>query len=270
MMKLAFIGGGNMATALISGLVQAPSPPQYIHVIDPSEAVRSRLDDVPKVKTFEAISGAIRDTQAIVLAVKPFVMSSVLEELEGELDSRQLVISVAAGITIDHIRQVLGEDQPVIRAMPNTPALIGLGMTGLFAAETCTESQRSLAEHIMSASGAAIWVDEEHLINVVTGISGSGPAYFYLMIEALTAAACELGLSEGQAARFAVQTARGAGEMAARAESDVAGLRQAVTTPGGTTAAAIDEFKANGFEHTVLRAVRAAVKRSEELSEPGD
>ena len=153
-MKLAFVGGGNVATALISGISQSPLPPEFIHVSDPNESARRRLEERFPVTGFESTTAAIETAHAIVLAVKPQVMPAVLEEIQGHLESGQLIISVAAGITLGRIANVLGEDQPVVRCMPNTPALIGKGITGMFAGPACTDHHRHFAQRVLAAAGA--------------------------------------------------------------------------------------------------------------------
>jgi pyrroline-5-carboxylate reductase len=265
-MKLAFVGGGNVATALISGISQSPLPPEFIHVSDPSESARLLLEERFPVTGFDSTVAAIEGAHALVLAVKPQVMPQVLNELAGQLEASQLVISVAAGITLSHISSALGPNQPVVRCMPNTPALIGRGITGLCAGPACTEHHRQFAERVLSAAGATVWVDDEALMDVVTAVSGSGPAYFYYLVEALTEAAERLGLPPGVAAALALHTARGAGELAMQSDTDIASLRRAVTTPGGTTEAALDQFRARGFKQTVYDAVQAATERGRELA----
>jgi pyrroline-5-carboxylate reductase len=265
-MKLAFIGGGNVATALISGISQSPLPPEFIHVSDPNESARRRLEERFPVTGFESATAAVTSAHAVVLAVKPQVMPVVLEELQGHLEPAQLVISVAAGITLGQIGQWLGAEQPVVRCMPNTPALIGKGITGLCAGTACSDHHRHFAQRVLAAAGATVWVEDERLMDVVTAVSGSGPAYFYYLVEALTEAGAAQGLPADVAAELALHTARGAGDMALQSDLDIAQLRQAVTTPGGTTEAALDEFSASGFKEMVRRAVRAATDRGRLLS----
>lgn len=255
-----------MTTALISGISQSPLPPEFIHVSDPDVGARRRLEERFPVTGFDATPDAIRTAHAIVLAVKPQVMPAVLEEISGELEPGQLVISVAAGITLGRIAGFIGKAQPVVRCMPNTPALIGKGITGLCAGPGCTDHHRKFAQRVLAAAGATVWVEDERLMDVVTAVSGSGPAYFYYLVEALTEAGQSLGLPVDVAAALALHTARGAGEMALQSDLDVAELRRAVTTPGGTTEAAIDEFSASDFKAMVRRAVAAATERGRVLS----
>lgn len=269
-MKITFIGGGNVATALISGICQSPLPPEFIHVYDPSEEARRRLEESFPVSGFSSLHKAIQGAHTIVLAVKPQVMPEVLAKLAGRLEPSQLIISVAAGITIFNIRRILGDAQAVIRCMPNTPALIGKGVTGMFAGSKCAGHHRKFAERVLSAAGETVWVEDESLMDVVTAVSGSGPAYYYYLTEALFEAGKALGLPEQVAAKLALHTARGAGDMAMQADVGIAELRRQVTTPGGTTEAALDRFKAVAFKETVFRAVKAATERGRELAHIGD
>jgi pyrroline-5-carboxylate reductase len=197
-------------------------------------------------------------------------MPLVLDELSGLVNEEQLIISIAAGITIDTIRTALGPQISIIRAMPNTPALIGKGISGLFAGPGCSDVQRQITENVISATGDSVWVEEESLINVVTAVSGSGPAYYFLLTEALREAGQALGLSQAAASKLAVHTAYGAGAMAMYSDVDVAELRKRVTSPGGTTQAALDSFAADQFRQIVHNAVNAARDRGEALSVASD
>ena len=255
-----------MATALISGISESSPRPEWIHISEPNADARQRLEAEFPVHCFETAAQATQDAQTIVLAVKPQIMPLVLRELAGLVKPSQLVITIAAGITISTIQDALGSDIPVIRTMPNTPALIGKGISGLFASPACSKANLQTAEQIVAAAGASVWVEEEGLINVVTAVSGSGPAYYFLMTEALREAGEKLGLTRDAATKLALHTAYGSGEMAMQSEHDVAELRKRVTSPGGTTQAALDAFAADGFRQVVLRAVTAAVKRGEELA----
>ncbi len=270
-MKLAFVGGGNVASALISGISQSPLPPEFIHVSDPDGDARRRLEEQFPVTGFTSTPEAVADAHAIVLAVKPQVMATALRELEGRLHDDQLVISVAAGITLGFIGQHLGERQPVVRCMPNTPALIGKGITGMCAGPACSEHHRRFAHRVLSAAGTAVWVEDEALMDVVTAVSGSGPAYFFYLIEALSEAGAALGLDPDVAAQLALHTARrGAGDLAVQSDLDIAALRRAVTTPGGTTEAALNRFAERGFKDIVRQAVEAATERGRQLAASED
>ena len=269
-MRIAFIGGGIMANALISGMYEAHEHPEWIRVCDPSEDARLRLESRYPAECFPDVEPAIRDAHAIVLATKPQVVPSVLQALEHCIQDGQLVVSIAAGIKTDTIRDMLGDQQLVIRTMPNTPAVIGKGITGLFAAPGCKEVHREMAEHVVAAAGASVWVEDEELINVITALSGSGPAYYFLLTEALREAGRALGLPAEVASQLAMHTAHGASAMAMRSDMDIAELRKRVTTPGGTTEAALDVFESGQFRTLVRDAVAAATQRGSDLSHIGE
>lgn len=268
-MIISFIGGGNMASALIGGLLKAEDPPQ-IQVADTDPAARERLMALPGVRVFAGAADAVTGASLVVLALKPQVLPAVMRDLGPRLSAGQCVVSVAAGITLDGLRGTLADDVAVIRAMPNTPSLMGLGITGMFADEQCSAAQRALAEQVMGAAGETVWVTSESQIDAVTAISGSGPAYFYLFTEALAEAGARLGLPPETAQRLATQTAFGAGSMLAAGGDNPATLRRKVTSPGGTTAAAIAAFEAGGLRELVQTATTAADQRSAELSRAGD
>lgn len=268
-MKIAFIGGGNMATALISGLQRRKPSPEWIKVSEPSQLARQKLREDHGVQCYDRAEPAIHDADVIVLAVKPQVMPAALEELTGLVKKDQLVLSIAAGITVENLLTGLKPRPPVVRAMPNTPALIGQGISGAFAGPGCEARERGLAEAVLHAAGACVWIDDEALMDVVTAVSGSGPAYFFLLIEALRDAGKKLGLPIETATQLALHTAAGAGAMALGSEADVAELRRRVTSPGGTTQAALETFAAGGFNELVERAVGAATRRGRSLAHPG-
>jgi len=265
-MNIAFIGGGNMAAALIAGLYRSDTPPSRTRVSDPSAEARTRLEAEFPVECFEDAASAIDGAEVIVLATKPQVMPSVLDSLAPLVQLNHTIVSIAAGITVAVIQRALGADIPVVRTMPNTPALIGKGISGLYAGPACKEKDRENAQRIMAAAGEVVWLEDESLMDVVTAVSGSGPAYYFLLTEALQEAGHTLGLPAETAARLAVHTARGAGEMAARSELDVAELRRRVTSPGGTTQAALEALTSGGFGALVGEAVKAATDRGRELS----
>ena len=265
-MVITFVGGGNMATALISGLRHPPDAHLQIRVADPNPEARRRLETTFDLETFEAADQAVDGADVIVLAIKPQTMELVLGQLAEVVQPSQLVLSIAAGTTIDNIKRALGAGQAVVRSMPNTPALIGHGITGVYAAEDCRQTHLEQAERILCATGEVVWVERESLLDAVTAISGSGPAYFFLLTEALAAAARELGLGAETADRLAAQTCFGAGAMVANNVEAVAELRRRVTSPGGTTEAAMAEFQAGRFQELVLRAAKAACDRSRELA----
>jgi pyrroline-5-carboxylate reductase len=265
--SLAFIGGGNMTGSLVAGLIADGWKPTRIHVADPDSQQTGRLARRFSVITTADNRTAVKHADAVVLAVKPQVIRAVAEELAPLIKQRHpLVISIAAGIRETSLRDWLGEETAIVRTMPNTPALVQCGATALYANPVVSEEQRNLAESILRAVGLAIWVDDEAMMDAVTALSGSGPAYFFLLMEALTSAGSQLGLPEDTARLLALQTAFGAAKMALESDEDAAKLRRRVTSPGGTTERAIGVFKENNFEGIVLQALRAAADRSRELA----
>ena len=264
---LAFIGGGNMARSLIGGLVARGRAPDSIHVAEPQAALREALAKDFGVQVHEDAGSAARDAGTWVLAVKPQVMRGVCETLAPLAARNQpLVVSIAAGVTAGSIDAWLGGGQAVVRTMPNTPSLLGAGATGLYANPRVTPEGRALAESLMSAVGLAAWVSEESLMDAVTGVSGSGPAYVFLLSEALQAAGRAQGLDADTARALANQTLLGAARMLDETGEDAATLRQRVTSPGGTTQAALESFEADGFRDIVARAVAAATNRGRQLA----
>ena len=264
-MIITFIGGGNMATALIGGLEQEGG--NELRVVDPNPEARQRLEREHTVRSFEDAAAALPGSDVVVLAVKPQVLIAILESIRAAVPREACVVSVAAGTTVAAMQSVLGADQPIVRTMPNTPALLGVGATGLFASDACSPADRSAAEAVMRAAGATVWVDEEDLINAVTAVSGSGPAYYYLMTEALAAAGERLGLPAETAQTLAAHTANGAGAMTLFGGADPEELRRRVTSPGGTTQAAIAALQDGGFEALVDAAAQAARDRGRELAQ---
>ena len=202
----------------------------------------------------------------VLLAIKPQIMSTVLGELAGHVGPGQLVLSIAAGVTMASIEAQLGHGLAVVRCMPNTPALIGHGITGMAAGAHCSPRQRALAEEILSAAGEVVWLEDEHLMDAVRAVSGTGPAYYFLLTEALAAAARELGLPDATADRLAAITCFGAGAMVASSPDEAWELRRRVTSPGGTTEAAMAVLETGAFRELMSQAVRAARDRSRELS----
>lgn len=267
-MKIAFIGGGNMATALIGGLLSPANSTHTIRVVDPGPGVKERLERQWPVNCFTQASAAIKGMDAVVLAVKPQVLPVVLQQISQLLSPGQLVISIVAGIPISQILAQLDGSPPVIRTMPNTPALIGLGMTGLYAQENCSIEQRDCAQQLMQAAGEVVWLEDENLLDVVTAVSGSGPAYIYYLTEAMRNAGTRLGLPVEVATKLALQTAYGASTMAVQSDMDLEELRRRVTSKGGTTQAALEKLEAGGFESLVYSAIQAATQRGQELGTP--
>ncbi|NNJ64909.1 MAG: pyrroline-5-carboxylate reductase [Xanthomonadales bacterium] len=265
-MLITFIGGGNMATALISGLANPPRAHLQLRVCDPNDDARRRLAETFGIETFTDTVDAVDGADVIVLAVKPQTMSAVLEKLSASVRPGQLVLSVAAGITIESIGRQLGSEVNVIRSMPNTPALIGHGITGITADASCAGHQRDQAEEILAAAGEVVWLEDESLMDAVTAISGTGPAYYFLLTEALSGAARELGLPPETADRLAAMTCFGAGAMMATSPDEAVELRRRVTSPGGTTEAAMAVLSAGGFKELMSRAAEAARDRSRQLA----
>jgi pyrroline-5-carboxylate reductase len=265
--KIAFIGGGNMAASLIGGLVANGFNANDIHVSDPNEETLTHLNKQFGVVTYTDNLSAIVGSDIVVLAVKPQHLQAVLKHLSPAWHSEKLLISIAAGIRVEDMERWL--DTPnaaIVRVMPNTPSLVQAGASGLFANHLVSDQQKQLAEEILTAVGMAIWVDEESKMDAVTALSGSGPAYFFLVMEAMEFAAKELGLSEQVAQQLCQQTAFGAAKMALASEESPATLRQRVTSPGGTTERAIHELEDGGLKGLFENALVAAALRSRELA----
>jgi pyrroline-5-carboxylate reductase len=264
--RIAFIGAGNMAASLIGGLRAKGLEAAQIRASDPGEETRARVSAEHGIETFADNAQAIDGADVVVLAVKPQAMKAVCEAIRPSLKPDQLVVSIAAGITCASMNNWLGA-QPIVRCMPNTPALVRQGASGLFATAEVSAEQRQQAQELLSAVGVALWLNEEQQLDAVTAVSGSGPAYFFLLIEAMTAAGVKLGLPADIAAQLTLQTALGAAHMAVSSDVDAAELRRRVTSPAGTTEAAIKSFQANGFEALVEKALGAAAHRSAEMAE---
>ncbi|QXH48847.1 pyrroline-5-carboxylate reductase [Pseudomonas xanthosomatis] len=264
--RIAFIGAGNMAASLIGGLRAQGLDAAQIRASDPGAETRARVQAEHGIEAFESNAQAIDGADVIVLAVKPQVMKAVCETLKPSLKPGQLVVSIAAGITCASLQAWLGAI-PVVRCMPNTPALLRQGVSGLYATAEVTAQQREQAGQLLSAVGSALWLEQEQQLDAVTAVSGSGPAYFFLLIEAMTAAGEKLGLPRETASQLTLQTALGAAHMAVASDVDAAELRRRVTSPAGTTEAAIKSFQASGFEAIVEQALQAAAHRSAELAE---
>lgn len=264
--RIAFIGAGNMAASLIGGMRAQGVEAELIRASDPGAETRERVAKEHGIEVVADNAEAIEGADVVLLAVKPQMMKTVCEALRPALKPSQLLVSIAAGITCASMKAWLGE-QPIVRCMPNTPALLRQGVSGLYATAEVTQAQRQQAETLLSAVGIALWVEEETQIDAVTAVSGSGPAYFFLLIEAMTAAGVKLGLSQEVAKQLAEQTALGAARMATESDVDAAELRRRVTSPAGTTEAAIKSFQADGFEAMVEKALGAAAHRSAEMAE---
>jgi pyrroline-5-carboxylate reductase len=264
--RIAFIGAGNMAASLIGGLRAKGLDAAQIRASDPGEETRARVKAEHGIEVFADNAQAIEGVDVVVLAVKPQAMKAVCEAIRPSLKPNQLVVSIAAGITCASMNNWLGA-QPIVRCMPNTPALVRQGVSGLYATAQVSAEQRQQAQELLSAVGIALWLDEEQQLDAVTAVSGSGPAYFFLLIEAMTAAGVKLGLPPEIAAQLTVQTALGSAHMAVASDVDAAELRRRVTSPAGTTEAAIKSFQAGGFEALVEKALGAAAHRSAEMAE---
>ncbi|HXR02410.1 MAG TPA: pyrroline-5-carboxylate reductase [Pseudomonas sp.] len=264
--RIAFIGAGNMAASLIGGMRAQGVEADLISASDPGAETRERVAREHGIRMVADNAQAIDGADVVLLAVKPQMMKTVCESLKPALKPEQLVVSIAAGITCASMQAWLGE-QPIVRCMPNTPALLRQGVSGLYATADVSPTQRQQAETLLSAVGIALWLDEETQLDAVTAVSGSGPAYFFLLIEAMTAAGVKLGLSHDVAEQLAEQTALGAARMATESDVDAAELRRRVTSPAGTTEAAIKSFQADGFEAIVEKALSAAAHRSAEMAE---
>ena len=262
--NITFIGGGNMAQALIGGLLARGLPATRITVSDPVEKIRLLLAE-KDVHTTDDNLAAIRDADIVLLAVKPQYLANILKALKGQLEGK-LVISIVAGAEISTIAHVL-ETERVVRVMPNTPALVQTGAHGLFANEAVTVQDRELASQVMASTGLTIWVNSEAQIDAVTAVSGSGPAYFFYMMESMIRAGKNLGLDEKVATALTLQTALGAAQMAITSSNTPAELRKNVTSPNGTTQAAIEVFDHAHISQNIQAALAAAQKRSQELAQ---
>lgn len=263
---IGFIGAGNMAASLIGGLVTKGFEAKRLFAADPNHDALRALARQYGIHACNSNQAVVEQAEVIVLAVKPQVMQAVLTDLAVTVQSRKpLVISIAAGIGISSLCEWLGGELAVVRCMPNTPALVQLGASGLFGNAQVTPAQREQAQAILSAVGIALWLDTEEQIDAVTAVSGSGPAYFFLLMEAMIAAGEKLGLAPAVARTLTLQTALGAAHMATSSDVDPAELRRRVTSPGGTTERAIQHFQGAGFLDMVDGALQAAALRSHEM-----
>ncbi|MDB5774872.1 MAG: pyrroline-5-carboxylate reductase [Herbaspirillum sp.] len=265
-MKIGFIGGGNMAAALISGLANKLTPGANIHVIDPNADALQDLHSRFGVSVAPKIDAALTASEVIVLAVKPDKMREVLTALQPHL-SGQLLLSIAAGIRAADLSRWANGHGAIVRAMPNTPALIGQGIAGMVALPGVSAAQRQAADSILAAVGATVWLDDEALIDAVTAVSGSGPAYVFYFIEAMQQAAQELGLSAEQGIELAKATFAGASQLALRSTEPVTLLRERVTSKGGTTYAALTSMEESGVKALIVKAIKAAAARGKTLGD---
>ena len=262
--NICFIGGGNMAQALIGGLISRGLPPTRITVSDPVEKVRLLLAEKDVCVTDDNLA-AIRDADIVLFAVKPQVLASVLKPLKGLFEGK-LVMSIVAGAEITTIATLLATDR-IVRVMPNTPALVQTGAHGLYATDAVDSKDRELASQVLAATGLTLWVNSEAQIDAVTAVSGSGPAYFFYMMESMIRAGKNLGLDEKVATALTLQTALGAAQMAITSSNTPAELRKNVTSPNGTTQAALEVFDRAQISQNIQAALAAAQKRSQELAQ---
>ncbi len=266
--NIGFIGGGNMASSLISGLVASGHSPQQIWVADPDQEKLSSLATSSHINTSASNDALIAEVDVVVLAVKPQAIASVIKDsLSAFSQKNALVVSIAAGINQTSLATWLGAETAIVRCMPNTLALVQTGATGIHANQNVSDEQRDLAENIMRSVGITVWVEKETELDAVTAVSGSGPAYFFLLMEAMEKSAIELGLSERTAQLLIEQTALGAARIALESTESPGELRTRVTSPGGTTEQAIKTFEQGGFTELVKQALQAANDRSVTLAQ---
>jgi pyrroline-5-carboxylate reductase len=264
-MNICFIGGGNMATALIGGLLGKGFSPAHLNVVEISAENRNRLQRDFAIRSFEKLADGVAGSQIIVLAVKPQQLHAVAQQLATFLKG-QLLISIAAGIRATDLAR-WSNSQYIVRAMPNTPALIQSGMTGLYAMPAVSEAQREQAQSILAAVGMTLWLQDESMLDSVTAISGSGPAYVFYFIEALQQAARQLGFNDTDARRLSLATFLGASKLAESSDEDVSVLRERVTSRNGTTERALQSLSSNHVADHIALAAHAAAVRSRELGE---
>jgi len=269
--KIGFIGAGNMAYALISGLINNGFNAQNIKLSDTDAALLSQRQAEFSLEVFTDNIKLANQCDVIVLAIKPQTLSVVCKELQAHIDHQPLIISIAAGVRATDINRWLGGNTAIVRTMPNTPALLGEGATGMMANDVVSDEQKALAEQILGAVSQCLWVEDEKILDAVTALSGSGPAYFFLMIESMTKSGVALGLDEKTAEQLSIQTALGASMMASSSEYSAHELRAKVTSPNGTTQAAIESFQNQNFEMVVSHAMRAGFDRARKMgAELGD
>ncbi|WP_394754439.1 pyrroline-5-carboxylate reductase [Crenothrix sp.] len=269
--KIGFIGGGNMATSLISGLIASGHPAEHIWVSDISLDTLALLAANLHVNTTADNNAVLTSVDVVVFAVKPQMLKSVATAAAATVQQKNLlVISIAAGISQKNLSYWLGDTSAIVRCMPNTPALVLTGATGLHANDQVSAEQRDLAESILRAVGITLWVDREGQLDAVTAVSGSGPAYYFLLMEAMEKVAVDLGLTEATARLLVQQTALGAAKIALESSESPEQLRRRVTSPGGTTQRAIEVFEQGGFTGLVARALHAARDRSIEMSQQSE
>ena len=265
-MKILFLGGGNMANALIGGMVKQGFTAADIHVIDPGAEARERLTTAYAVNCHATAESAPASPDVLLLAVKPQQMKEAVAPLCGKLGSA-LVVSIAAGLDMAALSRWLGGHRKIVRCMPNTPALVGAGITGLCALPDVNDAEKAVADRVLRAVGSTVWIDDEGRMDAVTAISGSGPAYVFLFIEALQQAASDLGFSSEQGRQLAIETVQGAALLAAQSTEPASVLRERVTSKGGTTEAALRVMLERGVKDGIVAGCQAAEARGRELGE---
>jgi len=265
--NIAFIGAGNMASSIIGGLLESGHPADAIRAADPIPDSLDKLRTIAPVQVFADNAAAVDGADVVMLAVKPQIMAPALDSIAPAVtEAGALVISIAAGITIDSMAKRLGRQTALVRCMPNTPALLGCGASALYASARVNETQRQYAQTILEAVGIVHWVPSEGALDAITALSGSGPAYFFLFMESMIEAGTELGLDRDTATAMAQHTALGAARMAIESDADLAELRRRVTSPGGTTEAAVASFERDGLHQIIGRAMQAAATRAADLA----
>lgn len=269
--KIGFIGGGNMASSLLSGLIASGHAPEQLWVSDINQDALTNLAETLNVNTSTNNEDVLNAVDVVVLAVKPQIMADVAQRAATVVQQRNtLIVSIAAGIKQSSLSQWLGAETAIVRCMPNTPALVLTGATALHANSKVSELQRDLAENILRSVGIALWVEDEGELDAVTAVSGSGPAYYFLMMEAMEKTALDLGLSAETARLLVQQTALGAAKIALESSESPEQLRKRVTSPNGTTQRAIETFAEGGFSELVAKALHAARDRSIEMSKQAE
>jgi pyrroline-5-carboxylate reductase len=261
--KVTFIGAGNMASSLISGLLNNGHDPSAICASDPAAAPLAALAE-RGIATTDNNTEAVANAEVVVLAVKPQVLGSVTRQLP--LHASQLVVSIAAGVPLESLQAWTAATQPIVRCMPNTPALVGAGVTALYANDNVAAEQREQAQRLLTAAGKTVWVPEESLLDAVTAVSGSGPAYFFYLMEAMITAGEALGLDAATATMLTVETAYGAARMVREGQTPPRELRENVTSPGGTTQRALSILDAADCKGIISAALHGAAQRSAELA----
>ncbi|WP_445003764.1 pyrroline-5-carboxylate reductase [Halomonas mongoliensis] len=265
--RVTFIGAGNMASAIIGGMIESGHSPSSITATSPSDAFLAPVHERYGIHTNTDNVAAVAQADVVVLAVKPQIMKEVCEGLASVVQQqRPLLISVAAGLDAETLEAWLGGDLAIVRCMPNTPALVGAGASGLYANAKVSDEQRALATELMEAVGLVAWVEEEPLLDAVTAVSGSGPAYFFLMFEAMEEAGVRLGLPAETARRLAMQTALGAAKMAMASDKPPEELRRNVMSPGGTTERAVSRLEQGGLRQLMAEAMEECAERAREMA----